>query len=152
MCSYYKQQSALQGSLQRLMIHFVWKHFFHFSNISLHPIQLTLVFLCPGGFCSCSHCMSPTEPLPEGRTQEAFPCRHDAHHCHRPSMRLQPPQCFSGAPGFFLLVKLKVLRKELKILSGKPGKMVMCLLPLLWLCFSFPRQMTRKSERPAAIC
>lgn len=29
-CFYYKQQSALQGSLYKIMIHLIWKHFFHF--------------------------------------------------------------------------------------------------------------------------
>lgn len=38
-----------------------------------------------------------------------------------------------GSCGLF--VKLKVLRKELKIPQGKPGKMVMGLWLLQWLCF-----------------
>lgn len=39
-CFYYKQQSALQGSLYKIMIHLVWKHFFHFfSNVFLNLNQ-----------------------------------------------------------------------------------------------------------------
>ena len=52
-----------------------------------------------------------------------------------------PPQFPSALPlklgscDLFLFVKLEVLRKELKIPQGKPGKMVMGLWPLRWLCF-----------------
>lgn len=36
-CFYYKQQSALQGSLYKIMIHLVWKHFFHFFFFQRFP-------------------------------------------------------------------------------------------------------------------
>lgn len=39
-CFYYKQHSALQGSLCKIMIHLLWKHFFHFfSKIFLNLNQ-----------------------------------------------------------------------------------------------------------------
>lgn len=45
-CFYYKQQSALQGSLDKIMIHLVWKHFFHFfSNVFLNLNQHTGLLL-----------------------------------------------------------------------------------------------------------
>lgn len=49
-CFYYKQHSALQGSLYKIMIHLIWKHFFHFfSNVFLNLNQLSgMVAPAPG--------------------------------------------------------------------------------------------------------
>lgn len=56
-CFYYKQQSALQGSLYKIMIHLIWKHFFRFFP------TLSLIETSTQGCCSSSEGRAWPSPL-----------------------------------------------------------------------------------------